>query len=89
MRYTTYTVISDKQFQLLEIAYDQGGIDYEMGKEIYWHNSTVIDSLKDLEDKNMVKREDAPPSSSKQIVFFLTEYGKSLVKSQYSGNSDD
>lgn len=82
-------MISDKQFQLLEIAYDNGGLDYDMGAEIYWHNSSVATAIDDLCDKNMLERESAPPSSDKKVVFFLSEYGKSLVESQITDNSDD
>lgn len=82
-------MITDKQFQLLEIAFDNGGIDYEMGEEIYFHSSSVNEALHDLKDMNMVRKEDAPPSSRKEVVFFLTEYGNMLVKSQRTDNLDD
>ena len=82
-------MISEKQFQLLEIAFDNGGVDTEMASEIYWHRSSISEALNDLEEMNFVKKEKAPPSSRKEQVFFLTEYGKSLVKSQRTDNSDD
>lgn len=82
-------MISDKQFQLLEIAYNCGGVDSDMAGEIYFHRSTIHDALEELEEMNMVERESAPPSSQKENVFFLTEYGKSLVKSQITDIGDD
>lgn len=75
-------MISDKQFQILEMAFEAGGIDIDMCGNIYYHRSSIYEALEDLEEKNMLEKESAPPSSQKQNVFFLTEYGESLVKSQ-------
>lgn len=82
-------MISEKQFQLLQIAYESGGIDIDMCGDVYFHKSSIYDALEDLEEKNMLERDTAPPSTQKQNIFFLTEYGESLVKSQITEISDD
>lgn len=79
-------MISDKQFELLEMAEQNGGLDREMAQEIYFHSSTAWEAMEKLREYNLLRRETAPPTSTAQYVYFVSDIGKNLVKAV---NSDD
>lgn len=79
--------LTEKRRNLIKLAYQKGGITHEDALQIFQHKSTVSEAFKHLTEHNLLEQKEAPPSSRKQKIWFITDIGETVVKSEITDNA--
>jgi len=71
---------SEKMFEILEKASENGGIDLEDGREVYSTRQSFYTAVGSLIERNLMEKKEAPMSSRYKFVWIATEKAKKIVE---------
>ena len=72
-------MLNQQQRELLRIADEENGVTIDFGSDIYNHKSSVSRTLKNLTNKGLFEKKEAPSISQYEHVWVLTEKGRTLL----------
>lgn len=70
---------SEKAEELLKLAKSEGGISTEEAQKLYSSIPSANRALNRLHDKGWLEKNQAPPESNKQYVYFLSQKSEKVI----------
>lgn len=71
---------SIQQVQILEEADENNGVNINQVQEIYSARENAYRALWELEEKELMRSEEAPPNSKQEKVWVLTERAEKIIE---------